>query len=81
MCCFCAFVGLVCDRINDETLEWVSRFGLFSFRLICFCLFFVCGVVCLCLCLCVCVVVCMFFNFVLKDVIVHTQFVGTRYLG
>lgn len=78
MCCFCVSVGLVCDRINDETLAWVSRFGLFSFRLICFCLFF-------CLfwfvCVCVCAVVCMFFNFVLNDVIVHTQFVGTRYLG
>lgn len=77
MCCFCVFVGLVCDQINDETLEWVSRFGLFSFRLICFCLFFVCSG----LFVFVCVVVCMFFNFVLKDVIVHTQFVGTRYLG
>lgn len=46
----------------------------FDLFLLVFCLFWF-------VCVCVCVVVCMFFNFVLKDVIVHTQFVGTRYLG
>ena len=63
MCCFCVFVGLVCDRINDETLEyleWVSRFGFFSFRLICFaCFLFVCsGLFCF---VCVSLFVCFFF--------------------